>query len=72
MKQEAKLSRKPEASGRQRGLGEALASLMKRTGVPLTREAFLDMEYHGNPPKHLTVEQELELPERFRRKPQTT
>ena len=67
MKPEIKSSKKQAASAPQRGLQEALVSLMRRTGVPLTREAFLDLEFHGKPPEHLTVEQEMELPAQFRR-----
>ena len=68
MKQEIRSSKKQEASAPQRGLQEALISLMQRTGVPLTRKAYLDLEFHGNPPEHLTVEQELDMPAMFRHK----
>jgi hypothetical protein len=68
MKQEIRSSKKQGASARQRGLQEALISLMRRTGVPLTRKAYLDLEFHGHPPEHLTVEQELDMPTMFQRK----
>lgn len=68
MKQEIKSSKKQGASVPQRGLQEALVSLMQRAGVPLTREAYLDLEFHGNPPEHLTAEQEMDMPASLRRK----
>ena len=68
MKQEIRSSKKQGASARQRGLQEALISLMRRTGVPLTRKAYLDLEFHGKPPEHLTVEQEMDMPAMFQHK----
>lgn len=68
MKQEIRSSKKQGASAPQRGLQEALVSLMRRTGVPLTRKAYLDLEFHGHPPEKLTVEQELDMPDMFRHK----
>ena len=68
MKQEIRSSKKQGASDPQRGLQEALVSLMRRTGVPLTRKAYLDLEFHGHPPEELTVEQELDMPAMFRHK----
>src|SRR5215471_10816462 len=38
---------------------------MKRMGVPLTRENYLDVAYLGNPPEELSAEEESELPEEF-------
>ena len=42
---------------------------MKKNGVPLTREDYLDYAYLGNPPEHLTAEEEAQLPEQFREQP---
>jgi hypothetical protein len=35
---------------------------MKKNGVPLTRENYLDYAYLGNPPPVLDAEEEAELP----------
>lgn len=39
---------------------------MKKYNIPITRENYLDLAYMGEPPKELTAEQELELPESLR------
>ena len=39
---------------------------MKKNGVPLTRENYLDYAYLGNPPAQLSAEEEAELPEEFK------
>lgn len=39
---------------------------MKKNGVPLTRENYLDYAYLGNPPSQLSAEEEAELPEEFK------
>ena len=44
---------------------DGLLGLMKRTGVPLTREHYLALAYMGEVPKELTPEEEAELPEEF-------
>jgi hypothetical protein len=67
MKPKPLSSKDPGTCAPRRSMGEALASLMERTGVPLTRESYLDLEYNGNPPKHLSVEQEMDLPAQFRK-----
>lgn len=36
---------------------------MKKIGVPLTRENYLDFAYLGNPPDELSAEEEAEIPE---------
>ena len=36
---------------------------MKKNGVPLTRENYLDYAYLGNPPDELSAEEEAEIPE---------
>ena len=40
---------------------------MKKNGVPLTRENYLDYAYLGNPPSQLSAEEEAELPEELQR-----
>jgi hypothetical protein len=40
---------------------------MKKNGVPLTRENYLDYAYLGNPPAQLSAEEEAELPEGLQR-----
>ena len=42
---------------------------MKESGIPMTRENYLALAYFGNPPEHLTAEQEAELPPQFRQTP---
>lgn len=41
---------------------------MKRFGVPVTRENYLDLQYLGRPPAELSEEQEAELPAHLQRK----
>jgi hypothetical protein len=36
---------------------------MKKQGVPLTRENYLDYAYLGNPPQELGPEEEAQIPE---------
>jgi hypothetical protein len=36
---------------------------MKKNGIPVTRENYLDFAYLGNPPEELGPEEEAELPE---------
>lgn len=38
---------------------------MKKNGVPLTRENYLDYAYLGNPPEQLSAEEEAEIPSRL-------
>ena len=40
---------------------------MKKNGVPLTRENYLDYAYLGNPPAQLSAEEEAEIPEELQR-----
>jgi hypothetical protein len=44
-----------------------LERLMRRLGVPVTRESYLDLDYAGEPPKELSAEQEMDLPDRLRK-----
>jgi len=56
------------ASETRHGMSKGMLDLMKRAGIPLTRENYLELEHMGNPPKHLTPEQESDLPSQFRKK----
>lgn len=38
---------------------------MKRLGLPLTRESYLELAYAGNVPRKLSGEEEALLPEQF-------
>jgi len=53
----------PAGSETQHGL----LALMKRTGVPLTREHYLNLLFMGHPPKELSAEEEADLPPQFRK-----
>lgn len=39
---------------------------MVRVGIPLTRENYLDLAYMGKPPKELSAEEEMQIPEILR------
>jgi hypothetical protein len=41
---------------------DPLVRLMKRFGIPVTREDYLELAYMGEVPKELSAEQEAELP----------
>jgi hypothetical protein len=41
---------------------DCVLALMKRKGVPLTRENYLDIAYWGNPPDEIGGEIEAEIP----------
>jgi len=41
---------------------------LKKYGIPVTRENYLDLVYLGEPPETLTAEEELEMPEALRSK----
>jgi hypothetical protein len=43
-----------------------LERLMRRLGVPVDRQSYLDLAYAGEPPEELSAEQEMDLPERLR------
>tara|TARA_R110000851_G_scaffold257656_1_gene410139 strand:+ start:1100 stop:1261 length:162 start_codon:yes stop_codon:yes gene_type:complete len=43
-----------------------VVTLMKRMGLPMDRETYLDLAYFGNPPEELTAEEEAELPDQFK------
>jgi hypothetical protein len=51
----------------QSGSSDPVLCWMVENGLPLTREAYLNVAYMGNPPKELGPEQEAELPEQFQK-----
>jgi len=42
--------------------------LMKRHNIPESREIYLALAYMGNPPAKLSAEEEMQLPDQFRKK----
>lgn len=43
----------------------AIIEKLKKEGLPVTRENYLQFAYLGNPPEHLTAEEEDALPTQF-------
>lgn len=41
---------------------------MKESGIPMTRENYLELAYMGDPPEKLSAEEEADLPEEFQLK----
>ena len=66
MRQEMQSNKEQAASIPQRG-NDPMVDLMTKYKIPLTRQNYLDLAYFGDVPKELSAEQELELPERFRK-----
>ena len=54
----------------QAGPWEGLLGLMRKTRIPVTRENYLKLLHLGKAPKHLTPEQEEELPPELRKEPE--
>jgi len=52
----------------QAGNNNSVVQLLKKYGIPVTRENYLDLVYLGEPPETLTAEEELEMPEALRSK----
>jgi hypothetical protein len=46
---------------------DSTLEFMKKHGIPMTREDYLDVLFMGTPPEHLDAEEEMELPKQFRR-----
>ena len=61
------LKEKLEESSPQVG-SDSFMRIMKRDGIPLTRENYIDFVYAGNPPEELSAEEEAQLPEMFQNK----
>ena len=57
------------ASEPQRGTTDAVLSLLRRYHLPLTRENYLNLAYMGEPPAHLSQEEEEGLPPEIRLPP---
>jgi hypothetical protein len=53
------------ASTRELGTGDCVLAMMKHFNMPMTREAYLDFAYLGEPPAELSAEQEANLPAEF-------
>jgi hypothetical protein len=47
---------------------DAILDMMRRNGVPESRENYLALAYMGNPPAKLSAEEEFQLPNQFRKK----
>ena len=62
------LKKNLEESLNQPGNNDEVLMVMKRDGIPLTRENYIDFIYFGNPPEVLGAEEEAELPEMFQNK----
>jgi hypothetical protein len=63
-----KSSLQPAASTPQIGpAADPLLRLMARLGIPATRENYLELSYMGEVPQELSAEEEMYLPEQFRR-----
>ena len=48
---------------------DAILEMMKRRGIPETRENYLALAYLGDPPQELSAEEELQLPVQFQIEP---
>lgn len=66
MRQEMQLSNEQAASTPQLG-SDPVVQLMNKYKIPLNRKNYLDIAYFGEAPKELSAEEELELPEQFRK-----
>jgi hypothetical protein len=44
---------------------DSVIEFMKKHGIPMTRENYLDVAYMGTPPEVLDAEEEMNLPEQF-------
>jgi hypothetical protein len=57
-------------SSRRSGMGgrDGVLALLKRHGIPVTRENYLHLAYMGQPPEEWTAEHEAELPMELQRR----
>jgi hypothetical protein len=62
-----KSSPQPAASGPPTGTSDVVLHMMKRDGIPLTRQNYLDMAYPTGLPHPWTAELEAELPQQFQK-----
>ena len=61
-------AKKPSSESSSQTGRSATLEYMKASGIPLTRERYLNLAYMGKPPEELGAEEEAMLPEMFRRK----
>jgi hypothetical protein len=61
-------SSKPPATSQSPDDTDPLVRIMRRHGIPVTRENYLDLAYMGQPPEELGPEEESELPEELQRR----
>ena len=66
MRQEMQSNNEQAASTPQLG-SDPVVQLMNKYKIPLNRKNYLDVAYFGEVPKELSAEEELELPEQFRK-----
>lgn len=66
MRQEMQSNNEQAASTPQLG-SDPVVQLMNKYQIPLNRQNYLDIAYFGEPPAELSAEEELELPEQFRK-----
>ena len=66
MRQEMQSNNEQAASNPQLG-SDPVVQLMNKYKIPLNRKNYLDVAYFGEVPKELSAEEELELPEQFRK-----
>jgi hypothetical protein len=60
--------KQPVESTRQPGSSEdGVLAVMRKFGLPMTREQYIDLAYLGQPPEVFGAELEEELPPQFRR-----
>ena len=48
---------------------DSVLDMMKKEGIPMTRENYLSLAYFGNPPDELDPEEEFALPAQFQLEP---
>lgn len=67
MMQETKLKKSQAASPHQLG-SDGFIQLMKKAGIPVTKENYLDLVYFGDVPEEIPAEDMADFPEQFRDK----
>ena len=61
------LKNSPVASTPQIGNeGDGIIQLMKKAGLPMDRETYLELAFFGDAPEELSAEQEADIPEIFK------
>ena len=67
MKSETKLKKQQKASAHQLG-NDGFVQLMKKAGIPVTKENYLDLVYFGDVPDDIPAEDMAEFPQQFQAK----